>query len=470
RTVASNPKISATGAEYLRTCGSRFTAIIDEMTQEKTRLDELEPPKFDEILQKISAPTSNAVVIETDSDVEVVEFATCWPPLDPSGGTVAGFDQRAFRGEEKVTAAVLRATHKEQTAVVFVRYGGTPLLSGGMMPGMPRGPYMVLKEHLSDANFMVNEWDLKTSDVPPTMDPPPTRTIYIVLKPNPPQRGPMGQPSQDPPFTDKHRALVTNALKDNGRAMFIAGWNPGPFGPVPSRFEYSDYLQNEWGIVLNNETLLMRTVSIAPGKFAADARSFYLVQDVSTSDHIIVDGPQQRFVFPWCAPLELAATPPVGVSVSMLVEAPESDTLWGVKDIAAYEKQLQEKQSMTRIETDLQQPFTLAAAAEKGEAKIIVVGSRAFAEDAVAFAREIVFGPRGLQVITRNPGNVSLMVNGLHWLNDNTEFMNIGSPIDLAVLKVDSPSTVKVVQGLTIVVWPTLALLGGVAAWWIRRR
>jgi nitrate reductase NapE component len=62
------------------------------------------------------------------------------------------------------------------------------------------------------------------------------------------------------------------------------------------------------------------------------------------------------------------------------------------------------------------------------------------------------------------------MVNSLHWLNDNTEFMNIGKPIDAAVLDVQSESTVKVVQALTIFVWPMLAVAFGGAAWWVRRR
>ena len=125
---------------------------------------------------------------------------------------------------------------------------------------------------------------------------------------------------------------------------------------------------------------------------------------------------------------------------------------------------------MTLADGDVSGDFTLAAAGEKGEAKIVVVSSRSFAEDAVAFAREIVFAAKGLQMISRNPGNITLFLNSLHWLNDNTEFMNIGSPIDLAVLKIDSPGTVDTVKFVTIVVWPALALLGGAAAWWIRRR
>jgi hypothetical protein len=48
--------------------------------------------------------------------------------------------------------------------------------------------------------------------------------------------------------------------------------------------------------------------------------------------------------------------------------------------------------------------------------------------------------------------------------------MNIGKPIDAAVLEIAKPSTVKAVQALTIFVWPVLALVCGGAMWWVRRR
>ncbi|MGB0714294.1 MAG: DUF7088 domain-containing protein [Phycisphaerae bacterium] len=471
RVLATNGDISANAAGYLNGCGARYAPLMEEMTREADSLNELEAPKFDELMQEIASPTGNAIVVKTDSDVEVVKFGECWPALDPTAQSAAlSFDQRAFRGEEKLTAALLRATHQESTAVIFVRYGGTPLLGGLPIPGQPRGPYMVMKENLADANFEVKEWDLKTNDNPPGFDPEPTRKIFVVLKPNPPQRDPMGRMGQDPPFTDRHKDLLINAIGDDGRAVFIAGWHPGPFGPVPSSYEYGDYLKDTWGIEVDSTRLLLTAISTAPGKYAADGRSFFLLQDATASDHITVRGAQQKYALPWCAPLILAESPPEGVTVSMLLEQEEADTIWGVQDITAYEKQLQEQQYMTLAEGDTTGDFILAAAAEKGDAKIVVVSSRAFAEDAVAFAREIVFGARGLQVISRNPGNVSLFVNSLHWLNDNTEFMNIGSPIDLAVLKIDGTATIKTVSFVAIVVWPSLALLGGAAAWWIRRR
>ena len=199
-------------------------------------------------------------------------------------------------------------------------------------------------------------------------------------------------------------------------------------------------------------------------------RDFFSVRELDVTDHDIVSGlGTSPLVFPWCAPFEIVDRPPEGVEVTRLVTHPGQDGLWGVKNIQKYEEQIRARDYMSKVDGDLEGPFDLAAASTKGEGKIVVASSRDFATDNVAFAREMVLSAQGFGLRSRNPGNVALLVNSLHWLNDNTEFMNIGKPIDAAVLEVDR-STAKVVQVLTIGVWPILALCCGGVAWWIRRR
>ncbi|MGD2109651.1 MAG: Gldg family protein [Phycisphaerae bacterium] len=468
--VARNPALQPEQIKFLSGATERFQAMVDALEEEKTKLQELEPLKYDEIVRELE-PTANAIVVETDDDVTVVDFGSVWPPLDPSAGGRAGFKNRAFKGEEKLTSAVLRATHKEQTAVIFVRYGGRPLFMGGFMPGQPPAPYARMKEQLEEANFVVQEWDVKTADTPPEIDPEPTRTIYVVMKPTPPQQNMMGQPSQDPPFTDSHRRKVLAAIGDNGRALFVAGWHAGQFGVLPAGYEYNDYLRDDWGIEVDTSALLIQTTSVSPGKYAVTRRDFFSMDKCEVTDHDIVSGALSReLVLPACAPLDLTDPPPDGVEHHRLVSLPELDGVWGVKSLQVYQEQLRQREYLTLADGDLVGPFDLAVAATKGDAKTVVISSADFAVDTVAFAQAMSIGPRGLTIRTRNPGNVSLLVNSLHWLNDNTEFMNIGKPIDAAVLKIGSPSTVRSVQALTIFVWPMLALVCGGVAWWVRRR
>jgi len=457
-------------AGYLREAGNRYADLVAAIEKETTALQELEPLGLDDLLGEIG-PTANAILVETEDDARVVDFQSVWPPLQQGSVSRAGFQNRAFKGEEKLTSAILRVTHKEQTAVVFVRYGGQPLFLGGFMPQHPPAPYTAMKQQLEDANFVVEEWDVQAKDTPPEIDPAPTRTIYVVLKPTPPQRGPMGQPSQEPPFGESHRRSVLDAIGKDGRALFIAGWQPGPFGPFPSPYEFSDYLRDEWGISVETSYLLIQTMSMAPGKYVVGRQDFYNMSDAEVSEHDIVSGAAARqLTLPWCAPLTLSESPPEGVEIDRLVWLPERDGLWGIQSIQTYQQQLEQRDCMVKADDDREGPFDLAVAATKGDAKIVVVSARDFAADAVAFARALALTARGLTVRSRNPGNVSLLLNSLHWLNDNTAFMDIGKPIDAAILEVKSESTVRMVQALTIFAWPMLALAFGGVAWWARRR
>jgi hypothetical protein len=454
---------------YLRELGARLAEVQAEVGALKEKTDALTAPKLDDILSQIGA-TTNALLVSTDDDAVVLDFETIWPPMQgaqPRGALT--FRERAFKGEEKLTSAILRVTHREQTAVVFVRYGGNPLFFGGFMPGMPPAPYATMKTQLEDANFVVHEWDVKSSETPPAIDPPPTKTIYVVLKPTPPRSGPMGQQPQETPISPEQVDRIVSAVKESGRAIFIGGWHPGPFGPIPSTCEFNDHLRAEWGVEVDTSQLLLRTMSIAPGRYVF-AQGPVIMSDVEVSEHAIVSGANaRRLRLPLCAPLKMPENAPEGVTLAPLVSQPRQDGVWGARDVSKYEAQTTQEY-VTKVEGDGEGPFVLAVAAERDKTKVVVVSSAGFAEDGIAFARGVSLGPQGFTLRSLNPGNVSLFVNSLHWLNDNTQFMDLGQPIDAAVLTIKNPATPNRVAALTIVVWPALALACGGVVWWVRRR
>lgn len=463
--IAQGVSLEPQQLEYLQGANGRLVSIVGEMEGQSTKAQELEPLSINKLLNQM-LPNSNAILVATDDDAAIVDFTSVWPPVDQSAAR-APFERRAFKGEEKLTSAILRATHKEQTAIVFVRFGGMPLLTGGFMPGQPPAPYSVMSRQLEDANFIVREWDLKTQENPPEIEPVPTRTILVVLRPDF-QQSPFQQ-QQSQPFSDAHREKIVNLLGDSGRALFIAGWAP-MFGSFPAAYEYGNYLKDTWGIEVHHEALLLQAMNRAPGKYVIGQGSINL-GELSLGDHAIVSGSRARqLVFPFCAPLLFTDTVPDGVEHTALATAPARDGLWGVKRLEKYKQQYEARQYHVKEPDDLEGPFILAVAATNGDAKIAVVSSRDFATDQVAFAREFAMTPNGITIRSRNPGNIGLFVNALHWLNDNTEFMNVGQPIDSAVLAIPEESTVKKVQVLTIGVWPAMALLCGTVAWWVRRR
>lgn len=468
--AAQNPGLPPEVRAFLQGAAGRYGDLVIALETETTKLQELKPPQVEEVLAQL-APTSNAILVETENEARVVDFDAIWPPLDQGMGTKAKFEQRAFKGEEKLTAAILRATHKEQKAVVLVRYGGPPLLLGGFMPGQAPAPYAAMKQQLEDANFVVHEWDLKSSDTMPAIDPPPTKTVFVIVKPTPAERGQFGQPSQDPPFGESHKQALLAAMGDTGRALFIGGWTPGPFGPMPSNYEYNDYLKTNWGIEVDTSALLIETAEFEPGKHTVGRRDFFNIRGLQAGGHPILSGEDATTLgLPWSAPLKLIEPVPPGVTRETIVSLPANEAVWGVKNIQAYQDQLTERQYMTRVPGDVVGPFTLGVAATKGDAKAVVISSRGFAEDQSAFARVMAFGPSGLEVRLANPGNVTLVLNSIHWLSDNTQFMNIGKPIESAVLKIGDTRSITMVRTLTIFVWPVLALACGGIAWYVRRK
>jgi uncharacterized protein YneR len=465
--------LAAAQAEWLKEAGGRFADVVSAVEGESAKLNELKPLKLDEIERELQ-PNSNAILVETPTDARIVDFPSTWPPMDQNaGGRRIAFKDRAFKGEEKLTAAILRTAHKEQTAVLFVRFGGAPLFFGGFLPGQPQAAFAQVKQQLEDANFLVEEWDLKTKDTIPEITPKPTRTIFVVLKPTPPERGPMGQPGQEPPISESQKKVLLDAIDAGSPALFIAGWTPGPFpgGMIPSTYEWNDHLSKNWGITVDPAVLLLQTTSVQPGKYAVTRRDWFVMRDIEVGNHDVVRGPHaRRLAFPWCAPLVLASPPPEGVEYHKLVVQPKFDGVWGVKDIQAYENQQQEDGFLHKAPNDTEGPFDLAVAAQKGDRKVVVVSSRDFATDQIAFASELAMTSQGLSLRSRNPGNVGLLANALHWLNDNTKFLDIGRPVETSVLAIEKTSTERMVQALTIFVWPALALVCGGIAWWVRRR
>ena len=471
-----SPDLPEDQSQYLTGLGDRFAPLITALDEQIEAGKDIEPLEFDALMRELD-PQANPILVETADEAMVVGFRKVWPALDQNrSGRAAGFADRAFKGEEKLTSAILRLTHKDQTAVVFIRYGGPPLLIGGFIPSMPPAAMGRIKEQLEDANFLVHEWDLKTTNDPPKIDPPPARTIYVVMKPTAPKPGQFGMPSQDPPFNDKHRKLVLDVLGENPRAMFLADWDRGrPMGQMtlPGVYDYGDYLADTWGVTVDINTLIVRAVKVAVGEYRLAALAVDEVERPDP-DSDIVRGPMASRVFlPLCVPLTLKTPAPDGVTAEVLLVAPAEDGLWGAKgatNVFAYIKQNNNRAPVSKIDGDLEGPFDVAVTASKGDGKIVVVGSAGFVFDEIAFAAELVQSASGFTIRSRNPGNVTLLINSLHWLNDNTAFMNIGQPIDSEVLEIDNPSMITMVKVLTVVVWPALALCGGGVVWWIRRK
>ena len=452
-----------------------YRPLIARLEGETTTARGLARLEFESLMQQLG-PTSNAILVHTGDEAKVVSFNDVWPAADPSAPS-PGFSQRLFRGEEKVTSAILQLTVREKTAVVFTRFGGPPLFVGGGMPGMAAmgggpGPYSQMKGLLEDANFVVKEWDVATMDAPPEIDPVPVRTIYVVMRPvNPPPS--FGQPQQGAEFSDLHKQRVLGELGDNPRAVFVAGWMPGAFGAFPEAYQYDDYLSATWGVHVATDFLMLQAFPYPgkPGEMMLSQQSF-MIGDLAHSDHPVVKGMVgDQASMRLAAPIEIVGAVPEGVSVEKLVWRDAADGLWGIKDFTKYEKKVRAGKSVTLEEGDIEGPFTLAVAAEKGDGKVVVVSGRSPFSDDWALAPALVVTSQGFTMRQRNPGNVHLLLNSLHWLNDREEWLDVGKPVDIGTIAIDQSSgSMRAVRAFAYAGWPATALLVGGIVWWMRRR
>lgn len=468
--LSKHPDSSKGVRDFFAGAETRYQTLIGDLDGEATKARELPPLDFENIARQVGA-TSNALVVETEADAKVIGFAEVWPTLDPNlPPTSAKFANRLFKGEEKVTSALLQLTEKQKTAVVFVRFGGGPLFFGGM-PGQPPADYADLKQLLEDANFQVEEWDVGTSMTPPEMEPAPSRTLWVVLRPENPPPNFQQQMQQPKNFDDTHRQAVLAAMGDNARAIFIAGWAPGPFGAFPEPYPYETYLNDQWGVHVSSDRLLLEAlVGQRPGEFTLQQRSLF-ISDFERSDHLLVkDLRGQSTAMPYACPLDLAAQPPEGVTLAKLLTCARTDTLWGVKDLQKYSEKTRVGEPVTKSPEDVYGPFTLAAVAEKGEAKIVVLSSRECMTDQVAMAPALMRTSQGLTLRPASPGNVALFLNSLHWLNDRTEWMGVGRPVDAGSIQIEEGRQLTTVRVMVGAVWPALVACCGLVAWWVRRR
>lgn len=465
--VAASPgQLSPPVEEFFSGAAERYQPLLDDLKQHQEKLGTLPQLELEDILRQLG-PMANAVLVETDKDARIVDFRSMWPASDPNNSRAA-FKDRRFAGEQKLTAAILQLTQEQQPAVVFVRFGGTPLLMGGFMPGQPPAPYAQMKGFLEDVNFSVHEWDLSTQEEMPGIDPEPSRVIFVVFPPVQPPPTQMGQPPQQPPFTDADLAKLTSAMGQNGRALFLAGYSMGQFG-MAAPYAYNEYLKENWGLELVADRLLLRAARVGPEKYQFQQAPI-LLDHVEFSNHPVVESlGRMRCILPFACPVTLHSPAPEGVTVERLAWIPRTEGLWAIKDVNYYVQQ-QGNEFIVRGEEDHEGEFTVAAAASSGDAKIIFVSSAEFATDRTALATEMVLTSRGLSFRERNPGNVAWFINSLHWLNDNTEWMDLGTPVDESTLAVESNSTaMSFVRVLAWFIWPGVAFVSGVIVWWVRR-
>jgi len=200
-----------------------FATPLKDLGEVESKLKGLPELKLEDVASKFEQ--DNIVVVETQDQVQVVDFDSVWPRADTSPMMAIDEDteRRVFNGDAAIGAAILSLAHKEPFAtVVLVSFEPTPAMPQGprSLAPIPVSELSKLRERLERANFKVKEWNLASDDKAPDPEPN-TQAIYVFLPPaEPPQPNPFQRmPQEQKQFGEAELAKVREVLaKENARA------------------------------------------------------------------------------------------------------------------------------------------------------------------------------------------------------------------------------------------------------------
>ena len=475
------PGIAPQTKSHFEGAAGRYQEVMAEVQALTEKTKDLEEVKLEEVYDKLKR--GETVLVETENEALVLTQDEVWPwRTDRNAPTPADGDPRDFAGEQAISSAILKMTQKEQTAVLFVRFGGQPLLRGDVSPQNPMqmsdAPYQALNDLLGKENFITQEWDVQTQPEAPVIEDA-ARVIYVVLPPEvPPQQNPM-RPSPVPRMSAEQKQSIFDAVEQSGMAIFLAGWAPpsSPFMP-PEKYAFNDYLKNDWGIeVKDTHVALEFTPNPQRDGLWFPANRMLITSKVfQYTDHPI--GEPLRGLpaaFQAVAPLQLLGSEekPAGVTIEPIVELEDSEDVWAITDLNRINEDLKQNQGTQRYEEDIPPPFPLAVAAtsEQGD-KLVVFASDRFATDSVTNMSQLVMLGGALRLAKLYPGNTDLFINALHWLTGNADRIAVGPQRgDVPRLeKLKNDATLTFTRVFLVGIWPAVALLVGVGVWLLRRR
>ena len=391
------PGINAETSAFFAGAADRCAPLLVEIAAMLETTEGLEPVELEDLHNQLKR--GETVLVETAEKAMVLSYDEVWPwrtdqnvPPPPDG------DPRDFAGEQAISSTILKLTQTEKTAIVFTRFGGTPLLTapppppGNPFVRPPQAPYQGLKELLDKENLIAEEWDVKTQETPPAIEDA-GRTIYVVFPPEPPPQANPMQPAQQPPISAEQKQRIYDAVNASGMAVFLAPWSPPQMQFMPAgKYEFKDYLQTNWGVEVKDSHLAL-PFTVNPQEEglmlpAAAARSLLLdSKTFRLTDHPIgrpLHGMPASFQAASPLAIVTGADMPEGVTVEPVVEVKDTEDVWAITNLNRINEDLKKHRGTRRYEDDIAAPFPLAVAATKGDGKkLVVFASDSFVSDAV---------------------------------------------------------------------------------------
>lgn len=408
--VSSLPDVPSGVKDRLLGVSNELKAVREGLRPALDALRDAQPVEaYERLVSSIGAQES--VIVLGPEQVRVINVADMFRAPDPEMIEETGQREAAFLGEEKLTGALVSLSVEKPAMVVFV-------ISGQQAAIGPRGEYEYVAQRLRSANFDVRQWN-PTGQFSPMggqlpAEPPPQaeegqKTVWIIL-PGPPANpmNPMASQMGKPQIAD----LLKDRLPKGDAALFTLSFDAtAGFGaPDP----VLDVLKG-FGITPQLDRAVFQEIQVRQGRTQPSAQ---FPVDSWPKDHPVsaaLSGLRGVFVLP--SPLILAGE---GEGERWPLVNITGQRLWGEKDLGMMASQADIKYE----EADAAPSFTVAAAAEKGDQRVVVVASGGMPGVAPSWASNQIttmtqLGPSEELVNALGavfPANSELFVNSVYWL------------------------------------------------------
>ena len=431
--------------------------VADDLVAEVKGLGEL---KLDDL--RTALRQRNSILIRGESEWKIIPYEKVWrsePRRSRGAADEAPLPPR-FAGEQMITTALWSMQHPQKLKVVFVRAGGEPVTQAGFPPFMPSGVFAGVSEQLREYNYEVLDKDLtgmaamqqQRMQAPEPTDAEIKDAVWVVVdSPSAPTQG-----GPAPTISPK----VAEHLMNGGSALFLMD---------PKADDMAIALK-DYGIEVNTNALIVHELIKAEGAKGDQVEEILKFPDLfairNWGDHALT-APMRSLPGIIIDAVPVKVKPVSGVKSSSLMPvptAPDGPRAWGETDFNA----LQEgKVEFNPDKGDISSPLFAGAAAEKGQSRVVVIGSSRMPTSGVIGFQD----PDGRTRARRFPGNSELFMNSIYWLSRQETMIAI-SPAAMDVSRIGDMS--RGAQsfwrvGVLLIGLPGLVIVAGAMVWFARR-
>ena len=411
------------------------------------------PEEYATVTSQLSIPET--VVVVGPEQVRVLPLSEMIREPDPSRVRPGERADLRFQGEEKLTGALVSMSMDRPPLVVFVTVSGGEAVGG-------RGAYEEVAGRLRALNFKVEEWSPVAQPgamgqaAPPRPAPEPgegQRVVWVVL--------PVPPPNPMNPMTagvdQKIAGHVKSALGRGEGVMVMMAASPMATFAVDPVTE----VLGGWGVTPQLDRIVLRE-EVLPNHVKRPSRQLTVAP----------------FAWPEVLPLTAAVRgmPAVFVYACPLVLGQPSDAaheIWPVVTVQGEdiwsEQDLQGPAPPELDPVTAGRPHVLAAAAQKGGTRLVVVGDPLWATD--QYVNWGAMGPGTAEFFGASfPGNAELFVNSVCWLAHVDELIAAGARTqDIRRVGAMSRAELVGVRWALLLGMPLAVLVTGVGVWSVRR-